>query len=313
MRNTLVVLTLTATLVCATAVLAAPRALSSSELDTVAAGEMADAAAATNLLGSLLTPAAESASVVDPATSLMYYNEADALAINPGAIAVNARNDASVAVAGAIATDDGTAIFGNRNVALVLKGNVAIGGGASGEENQVVSQSEAGIAQTASGNAKLDAVNIYYNDVVNGSAMVVGDDNKTCVPTEIVDIKGKITCGSEGVIAGCADVCDSFNYTKLDVDICAKIDDSFNTTKNEQDVSGQCGLSAIVNATTLGNADIGANLNVTSAKTCLEQDQFGIGDDATAVPLISGNALAITTQNQVVTNNLVVGCSTLRF
>lgn len=302
MKKTLVVLVAITAITCATMALAAPRALSSTELDAVSAG-----ASGQGFLDGVLGTFLGTGDEVESAQ----LEDENVVASASGGIAVLGQNSRQ-AVAGAVAVNDGTAVNGDANLLLQNKGNVALGFSAAGQGNQVADQSFSDIAQIGAGNAHLEATNIEDILVDDGSAMVVGDHNTTHVTTDNSSVTGVIAAGGLGVIAREATIADSFNTKLTTIDVNVYIDDSFNCTTNTQDISGQCNLSAIVNANTLGNSAIGANLNLTTASATTPTSESGPGSVA-SVPIISGNALALTIQNQVVLNYVAVINSDITF
>ncbi len=295
MKNSLVVLTVVLASACATSVFAAPRALSSTELDAVAAGSgLAD-----TFITAFTNPLSNQVAAAQTDTAL---NQVSA---DGGGIAVLGTGSTQVA-AGAVATDNGTALNGDHNRVLATSGNTALGYSAAGDGNQVVDQSHADIAQTASGQATLTAIKLSDTSVEKGSALVIGDNNNTQITTDNTQVSGKIE-DSVGVIAREATITNSFNSKTTNLDVKVSIDDSFNSTTNTQDISGQSNLSAIVNANTLGNAAIGANLNITTANASMPS--MGVNGSAGTSTAV-GNASATTNQHQVVLNYVAVnnGC-----
>lgn len=272
--------------------MAAPKALSLTQLDTVAAGEAT----------------AENETI--------------------NTIVVDGGDESTHEVVGALATTGGIATYGDGNFTLDQDGNIAalIGAAGTGNNVTVIDQSSYalgmdgpvvttvpvnGIGNFASLSAG-DDLTLYVtcncvetgcrDAIDSGSAAIAGYNNQVTLDTKIDYVEGDIDGGSSGVIALATDVGCSFNWdevtTCVDVDICK----SFNTEDNTLCVRGQNGAELILGANGLLGQQLATNLNVTSAD--------GAGP---ATPLEStGSALcaqATTCGAQVVFNTATTGFS----
>lgn len=280
---------------------AAPRALSGAELDAVTAGSMLD-----SVMSTFLGSSTQSASV----------EEAAAVAPGSNSIAIEADNS-DVTAAGAVADNDGVAVNGDDNVTVKNDGNIAALGSVAGDNNQyryTDINAEVAINTNDDGDVTLTETDTRIEneieDIDDGSAAVIGDGNHVAVTTDNSEIDVDTDGGDLfGVVAREATISDSFNTKEVDVDVEVEIEDSFNVTTNTMDISGQNGLTAIVNANSLnGLQGIGANLNVTSASAEVPTMQ---GNDSASVPIIAGNAIAVTVLNQLVINNSIIANSTI--
>lgn len=266
MKKTLVIAMGVAALALGSLAYAAPREMSLSALDSVSAGQ------------SLVDWLVGDGVLVNQPSSTGDIQATEASGNQSQA--VSGQNSANKA-AGAVADNGAQAINGDDNLALVIYAQIS------------VPISDSFNTTTITNDVTADA---------EGAVAIVGDDN--CVTTtyddsEIdVEVDGDLT----GVVARYAKINDSFNTKTVTIDVDVDITDSFNVTDetNTLSISGQCGLTAIVNANTLGDQLIGACLNVTNATASTPNGNTtpSLGDN--------GNATAATTLTQTVINASVI-------
>jgi hypothetical protein len=313
---------------------AAPRELSSGDLDTVAAGAYIDQFIPT-MPNSVNTNA-----------EFAYGDIAEAVG---GAAIVGDANE--VTLAGA--TCDGIAVIGNDNI-TADNSNVVDDGAEvaiAGNHNSAlrIDQEDAVAALVIGPNATFD---ITFNDVEglidDGSAVVIGDNNLVDVYMDDTDVYGTIggnfslvdtntatatiaqtnTANASGessaditqanianitinqngdnddaygVIAKEAKVDHAFNVDELYVDVSADICGSFNKEDTAISICGQNGVSTNVNGNAAGLQEIGSLLNTTNAAAS------GTGALADNGSSISADAFADTAATQIVLNGVCVG------
>lgn len=247
MKKSLLVLVAAGTLAVTSVAFAAPKALSSADLDTISAG----------------------AGIMDwflPGTGSTSSNDGVEVEVKDIALADNNSN-------AAVGDDNwmGTFAADNTNSA------VAVG---EGNKATYIDQSHAGYAFAVGDNADL---NLTYNEIDgdgDGSNYIIGNGNTAYSLYDDSYVDGYITDEGYGVIAREAHVTDSFNVKKVDLDVDVHIDDSFNVTTNTLEVSGLNASTGIVLAASLDDQYIGVNLNVTNATVNLaEGGEFDIEDD----------------------------------
>jgi hypothetical protein len=269
MKNLVVTLAVTGLL--ASAAFATPKALSSAQLDTISAGA--------GIMDVFLGTGGGSTVGQVPETGIQDN---------------------------AVATDAGTAVRGNENeTGLFVEDNddsaLAIG---TGNKAIYTDQSDAGAALNAGDNAQicLDLTTVDYTiEDLDESVAFIGDNNEVLYDASEID--ADIDGEGYGVIARTAEVCDSFNIAETDIDIDVDIDDSFNVETNSLEVCPQQ-VNAIVFAAGLGDIMTGTNLNVTTATAVVPTAQ---GDQAASLPIVAGNAIALTIQKQInIVNSIVV-------
>jgi hypothetical protein len=301
MRKSLVVVLTAGALVSANLAWAAPRALSSTELDRVAAGTgVADA-----VLGHLST--APVLGVADNGALNIVGDENSVPTASAHELAVAGEANVAAALdANAIDGDDNQANTGEGNVNVndIENGALAFAAGSTAIDNPDDSPVAAGVNNAA--------IEIEGN-VQQGAAVIAGDGNLTTA-IRSVDIRdlddafavvgirnetvGVIDNDDSNVVVA-EEVCvsDSFNLKEIDIDV--EIKDSFNVVEKSLCVSGQDAVTAIVLANTLGEQMIGVNLNVTSATAATPA-----GESSYTVPgLQVGVAIANTNLVQTVINN----------
>jgi hypothetical protein len=306
MRKSLVVVLTAGALVSASLAWAAPRALTSSELDTVAAGTgVMDwvFGGGTNQSAPVLGVADNGAlSVVGDENSIPTAS-AEVLAV------AGNENVAAAQDANAIDGDDNQANTGSGNVNVDDVDNGAL---AFGEKSVAVDNPDDSPVAAGVGNAAIEV----EGNVQQGSVVIAGDGNVTFA-ADSIDLRDldeafavvgnqNETVGiidnddSNVVVATEAAISDSFNRKEIDIDV--EIRDSFNVTTKTLDISGQCEVTAIVLANTLGEQMIGVNLNVTSATAAVPN-----GDPSYSVPGAQvGIATANTNLVQTVINNSIL-------
>ena len=262
--RSLVVLLAVGALLCSSIVFAAPRALSSAELDQVTAGGAADPFVSAFVSGDP-QQAADTSGTIDPLTTT-----------GNGSPTVAGSGDTT---AGAVADSGSAAMDGDCNTALGLtqNGNIAVDDAVAGNQNTTTDQSGSGVA-------------IQTGDICIEDAFKATHTENT------------IEKGGAGVIGDTPTVTDSFNTSKTDNDVKVNIDDSFNTCTNTLDISGQGTVSGIINANSLGEQNIGANLNLTSASSSVPNTQPA----PTGLTSLEGfGAAAFTCIDQTVVNESV--------
>lgn len=258
----------------ATIAFAAPHTLTGAELDAVSAGQ-------------------------DGGYAVEYAGVAMA---DTGGLAVQGDfNTLSVAdaSANAIATEgDGNFVVKDANyVEMPADGIAAVG---LGNEVKAISQQDVGYAIVLGDNAVVDAVkNEVEGPITDGSVGIAGDGNDVHVVNESIELDGEITEGGYGVIAGAAEITDSFNSEFVGVVVNAEITNSFNVETNTLSISGQNGVQAIANANTLGLQNVGVLLNVTTATVTGPATSV-------AVDLSDLGAISQTRIDQAVVNSTVV-------
>jgi len=254
MKRTLVVLAVSA-LFCSSVVFAAPRALSSAEMDQVTAGaSIADSfiAAFTNGVG-----------VSNPVDTTQNPSTTS----GPGSPAVAGTTNTT---AGAVADNGAKALNGEGNVAVDLtqNGGIAVGGSVAGENNNPNIQNGDGLNVQTGDISFNDAFKAYTNtytstNVGKGNASLIGDNGTINNTTDNSEVEG--TVGGDGVVARTATITDSFKTTVTTNVVTTVITDSFNTVTNTLTVSGQGTVSGIITANSLGFQNIGSNMNITTA------------------------------------------------
>jgi hypothetical protein len=287
---------LAAMLLCSTA-FAAQRALSDAALDSVTAGQ--------NLIDMYTTPFVGAGDV--STDQAVIENPHVAAATGDNSLAVDAEAGSTPLTAGAIADHGSTANNGDGNLTANVPVNAPVaatfdgGNTAAGDGNAVhaITQESDGnsiaFGDGASLTIPVNAIN--DTDVQDGSAAVAGNGNTTHV--DYTDMSGwSIEDDSSGVIAQTATVTDAFKQYDISVDVEVDISDSFNVTTNTLTVDGQASATGIVLANSLGDQNIGVNLNLTSATSSLPQAQPGVSQDL----LVGGGALAVSILRQTNVN-----------
>lgn len=287
MRKSVVVVFAAGALVMSSLAFAAPKVLSSAQMETVAAGSLLDVF--------LPTTATFSTSGYEATETV----EGLAAADNGGVAVSGSENDLPTAVA----TDYGIATNGDDNEVVADGANLVVfaeggeeGLAAVGEGNLVtaIEQEGANIGVVTGDNAQIDVALNTVDEVDGGSAGVAGSGNTVDVFKKDITIdEAVISGGAYGVIAGEATVSNSFNVKEVEILTTITITDSFNVVTNSLDISGQDELQAIVNANTLGEQNIGVLLNVTTATA---------NSDSNDVPEVPMSALATTEIRQLVLN-----------
>ncbi len=251
-----------AALACGTLVYAAPKVLSSDLLDTVSAGQLTD-------------------------TTAMTSDVANAAA-----------SDGSHAYSGAVADHNAIAVNGLLNLAVKVDANISLDN--VGNINLAGNNDDGGIPGGAT--ASPSQVEIL---IIPGQAAIYGNGNETTIDNSVVAGNiGTIVQPEDprGVIARAATITNAFNVDATDIDVDADINDSFNTSNTKVDICGQNNATAITNANSGGDAQVGASLNVTNATASVPTLQVGTG---ISVPLLSGNSVALTVAGQFVVNSVV--------
>lgn len=299
MRSMVVVLAVGAML-CSSIALATPRALSSAELDQVTAGASIGQSIVDAFTGGAV------ATAVTPTTPSVTQNPASAT--GDGSIAVEGGTNNT---AGAIADHYSTAMNGEGNVAVDVEqsGGIAAEGSVAGSDNTAHIQNDGG-TQIMVGNVDLsitDAFKVYNtqneNEIDgNGNFAFNGTNNaEVTITSDNSEVDGEIERGGAGVIAKEATVCDSFNVKEVENDVDVDISDSFNTETNTLDISGQCTVSGIINANSLGFQNIAANLNVTTSTSSTPNN----APTETLVGLEGFGSAAITVLSQINVNGSI--------
>lgn len=287
---------------------ASPKVLSGAELDSVSAGSGLISSVIDTFLGTnnnnVPSDVEENGTAVAP---------------GDGSIAVQAEGS-TVTTAGAVADNHAVATNGDENVVVKNDGNVAAGLANAGTDNELdaIDQDGAGLAVNQGNDSEINVGLTFTNettdidtdieneieDVENGSAAVIGDGNTIDIYADESEVEANTNGGDiYGVVARDAKVTDSFNTKIVTTVVDVTIEDSFNVETNTLDISGQNGMSAIVNANSLlGFQAVGVNLNMTSASASVPTTT---GNDSASVPVIAGNAIAITDLNQIVINNCI--------
>jgi hypothetical protein len=235
---------------CSSIAIAAPKALSSAELDGVAAG-----------FGNWAPP-----STNNTPQNIPFMVTEDVAVAELGGLAIDGNENEYKE---AFASEDAIAVIGNDNE-TIDGSNFVDGDGdceiaIAGEMNEAISiEQDADFALVAGENLSLNAT---YNEIgsVDESAVVLGTNNHVTVTQDDTYIDGFIGNGGYGVIAKEACVVDSFNTSIVETYVTVTIEDSFNCISNTLDISGQNNMTALVNANTLGDQYIGVAVNVTNA------------------------------------------------
>ncbi|MHB9133156.1 MAG: hypothetical protein ACYDBB_18970 [Armatimonadota bacterium] len=335
MKKSLVVVLAACALVISSLAFAAPVQLSNDQLDTVSAGsgsvfdyvfggstETTDGVTATQ--ASLA--AADNSSVAVSGED----NELSASQASENGIAVSGE-DNEVDFNDAWADD--VAVAGNANdttnvelsdIALTIDANVNTGENgtaiaASDTTNVTSNSGQGGIAASDNATVKLTEYEADDIDDNDDSSVAVGSKNQQVADADdsnIVqgsnnqqdvdqsEIDGEIEEGGNGFVArDDTVVTDSFNSKDIEIDVEVDIENSYNVETNTMDISGQSGITAIVNANALGDQLIGVNVALNSSTS----NQPANGEaGAQAVTSINGNSLAIMVLDQTVINGSFV-------
>ncbi|MHB9023382.1 MAG: hypothetical protein ACYC7E_04295 [Armatimonadota bacterium] len=218
-------------------------------------------------------------------------NEFNASAADTGANAVSGEDNTAIAVTLADNTFD-----------IDASEKEAEDGSALATDNATLNQNQADDGSAVATDNGVATVKEFEAENNDESNVVVGEGNtQTIDDTEIED--ASIEEGGMGQIAKEAYASNSFNVKEVEIDVEVDIEDSFNVTTNTLTISGQGSLTAIVNANSLDDQNIGVNVSITTASSAVPTTQ---PTDNGAVSSINGNALAISALNQIVLNNVVI-------
>jgi hypothetical protein len=310
---------LAATMLLCGSVFAAPVALTNAQLDTVTAGAsvfdyvFGTGGAVNQASDNESTLAADAAfAAADGGSNAITGdgNTTTSAIADTGGVANNGDgNDLN----GAAADNGANAVSGNGNTAVdvTLADNtltldasekVAEDGSALATDNGQVFQNQADDGSAVATDTATATVKDYAAIGNDDSNIVVGEGNTQSIDATSID-DATIEEGGMGQIAKEATATNSFNVKEVEIDVDVDIEDSFNVTTNTLDISGQGGLTAIVNANSLDDQNIGVNVSITTASSAVPST--GAAENG-AVSSISGNALAISALNQVVMNNVVI-------
>ncbi|MHB9133155.1 MAG: hypothetical protein ACYDBB_18965 [Armatimonadota bacterium] len=336
MKKSLVVVLAACALVVSSLAFAAPVQLSNDQLDTVSAGSgsvfdyVFGGGTETTTDGVTATQASLAAADNGSVAVVGADNELSASQASENGIALSGDDnevDVNNAAAGDVAVagnDNDTTNVELSNITLDIGANVNTGENGTAitasEEAAVTSNSgQGGIAASDNATVKLteyEADDIEDNDdssVAVGSKnqqvsdaedsnIVQGSNNQQWVDQSEID--GTIEEGGNGFVArDCTTVTDSFNSKDIEIDVEVDIEDSYNVETNTMDISGQSGITAIVNANALGDQLIGVNVALNSSTS--NQPANGIAG-AEAISSINGNSLAIMVLDQTVINGSFV-------
>lgn len=179
-------------------------------------------------------------------------------------------------------------------------GNIAIGDAAAGEGNTVRTLDQDAGAALATGDGSpvdIDVVATRVDGDAGHGFIALNGCNDT-ITQESYDLSDW-EVGDDGVIAQTATVTDSFNITTTVVTIVADIADSFNVQTNSLEISGQEGVTALVNAASLDEQDINVNSSFITASTNVPTMVSNPPDEAA----VFGGATATGTFNQTNIND----------
>lgn len=174
---------------------------------------------------------------------------------------------------------------------------------AIGNDNTAVNNKGAQYSLVATDHAVVKATEneIENTDVIDGSTVLIGNGNHASavyddatIEVEAEDDEAEIF----GVVAKTADICGSFNVDETETTVEATIEESFNTETNAMKICGQDAANAIALVSTLGDAQSGINLNVTSATTTVPSVSSASTPGVTA-----GISSASTTLTQAALND----------
>lgn len=307
-----------ATLLCGSA-FAAPVALNNSQLDQVTAGSVFDYVFGDP--GAVNQASDNGSTLAAEATFAAADNNSNAVTGTDNEVTSAVAYDDAIANNGddntfneAYADNGANAVSGDFNdaIAVNLVDNelyvdaslkVADENSALATDEGVVYQNQADDESAVATDSATATVKEFLAIDNEDANVVVGEGNTQTIDyMEIED--AEIEEGGMGQIAKYADAENSFNVEEVEIDVDVDIEDSFNVTTNTLDVSGQEGLTAIVNANALDDQNIGVNLSITTATSSVPLG----GADGTegAVESISGNAVAVSLLSQTALNNVVI-------
>jgi len=257
--KSMIILSAVSLMLCSSLVYAAPRALSGADLDKVTAGaSIADA-----FLGAM-------ADAVSPQTNTpaeITTTQNPSTTSGPGSPAVAGDTNTT---AGAVADNGAYALNGEDNTAVDLtqNGGIAVGGSVAGDHNNPNIQNGDGTNIMLGNICISDAFKAYTNiytstNIGKGNASLIGDNGVINNNTDNSEVEGAVL--GNGVVARDATISDAFKTTVTTNVVTTVITDSFNTLSNTLDVSGQCAVSGIITANSLGFQNIGSNMNITTA------------------------------------------------
>ncbi|MHB9133157.1 MAG: hypothetical protein ACYDBB_18975 [Armatimonadota bacterium] len=335
MKKSLVVALAACALVVSSIAFAAPVQLTNDQLDTVSAGSgsVFDYVFGNGTTGTEQVTATQASIAAADNTSAAVVgddNELSAAQATDNGIAVSGEEN-EVDVNNAAAED--VAVAGNandttnvtlENVTVDLLANVNTGENGTAvtaSENAVVTSNSGQGGIAASGDASVKISEFEADDIEDNdnSSIAVGSENQQVADAEdsnIVqgtnnsqwvdqsEIDGTIEEGGNGFVArDNTTITDSFNSKEIEIDVEVDIEDSYNVTTNTLDISGQSGITAIVNANALGDQLIGVNVALNSSTS--NQPANGTAG-AEAVSAINGNSVAFMSLNQTVINGSFV-------
>lgn len=336
MNKSLVVLLAACALAGSSITFAAPVALTNAELDSVSAGSgsVFDYVFGNGVSGTEPVTATDaSLAAADNGGIAVTGDENEvpaAWAADNGTAVAGEDNETNHALAdnGSVATagEDNTTTYVSLNdVPVTIKANVN-----TGEEGTAITASDNATVASNSGdhgivatdNATVGITEFTADDIEDNddSSIAVGYGNEQVSDAEdsnIVmgsnntqhvdqsEVEGEVEKGAFGFVArDNTTITDSFNPKDIEIEVEVEIEDSYNVTTNTMDISGQSGITAIVNANALGDQLIGVNVALNSSSS--QAPQSGASQGETPISAANGNSIAFMSVNQVVINGSLI-------
>jgi len=254
--KSILILSAVSLMLCSSLVYAAPRALSSADLDKVTAG----ASVADAFLGAIAAPQTS-----DPADMTTTQNPSTTS--GEGSPAVTGTGNTTT---GAVADNGAYSLNGEDNavVGLTQNGGIAVDGSVAGSNNNPNIQNGDGTNIMLGNICISDAFKAYTNiytstNLGKGNASLIGDNGVINNTSDNSKVEGAVL--GNGVVARDATISDAFKTEVTTNVVTTVITDSFNTLTNTLTVSGQGTVSGIITANSLGFQNIGSNMNITTA------------------------------------------------